>query len=571
MKTNVLAIAVAMGLGCLFSCTTPQPVELTNTSLIPAPVVFQGLSGSPFALDAQTPIAYSEVSLQKVAGLFADEVYAQAGIQLAVESNISSKKSNAIFLKLSTDVPAFNSLPRAIGVSAKDGNPADERYVLTITSKGVEVEATSAEGIYRGLSSLRQQINNGRAENATVFLTPLEIVDGPKIAWRGLSLDVSRYFSTASEVKQVIDMLALYKMNVLHFHITDNQGWRLEMKKYPRLTEVGSEMPNNGRKGGFYTQEAYKDLVQYAADRFITIVPEIDMPGHTAAVFASYPELKNAVNLKNLKFNIPGQALGALDPDDEKTMQFVEDVLTELAALTPGSYLNIGGDETFGMPEEKFVAFINKVRPMVHKLGKKMVGWQETSRADIGKGDVMQHWIYLDTQNVSEDNSELASMLPPEILKLLKETFAESAHDVGRGVEKGASVILSPSGFVYLDHRYKEASADPAQQAEQERLGLAAYPKQTVEEMFKWDPIHFNPLVKEENIAGVEAAIWCETIQSFSDLQFLVLPRLFGVAEKGWSGGQTEWDDYRVRLGSQSPMWEKAGWNYFKSSLVDWK
>lgn len=571
MKTNLLSLAVAMGLGFMLSCNTPQPVDLTNTTLIPAPVSFQGLSGSPFSLNAKTPIAYSDASLQKVAQQLSAEINIQTGISLAVESNVSSKKSNSIFLKLSPAVEAFSNLPQTIGLSAKEGNPADERYALTITSKGVEIEATSPEGIYRGVSSLRQLVNGGQKENAAINLTPLEIVDVPKIAWRGLSLDVSRYFSTMSEVKQVIDMLALYKMNVLHFHLTDNQGWRIEIKKYPRLTEVGSQMPNNNRKGGYYTQEQYKELVQYAADRYITIVPEIDLPGHTAAVFASYPELKNAVNLKNLKINIPGQALGALDPDDEKTMAFVEDVLTELAALTPGSYLNIGGDETFGMPEDKFIKFIDKVRPMVYKLGKKVVGWQETSRAAIGKGDVMQHWIYLNTESASEDNSELSSMLPPEILKLLKETFAEAAHDVARGVEKDASIILSPSGFVYLDHRYKEASADPSQEAEQSRLGLPAYPKQTVEEMFGWDPITFNPIIKEQNIAGVEAAIWCETIESFSDLQFLVLPRLFGVAEKAWAGGNTEWSDYRVRLGAQSPMWEKAGWNYFKSSLVDWK
>jgi len=570
MKTIVSSIVIAMGLGCMLSCNAPQPVDLKNTSLIPAPVEFQGLSGSPFSLNEKTPITYSDPSLQHVAQQLSNEIKAQTGLNLSVESTASTKKSRSIFLELNTNIPAFNTLPQAIGLSAKDGNPADERYILTITSKGIQITSTSPEGIYRGISSLRQLVNSGHKEGAIINLTPLEIVDAPKIAWRGLSLDVSRNFSTVAEVKKVIDMLALYKMNVLHFHITDNQGWRIEIKKYPKLTEVGSEMPNGTRKGGYYTQEEYKDLVQYAADRFITIVPEIDMPGHTAAVFASYPELKNAVNLKNLKINIPGQALGALDPDDEKTMAFVEDVLTEIAALTPGSYLHIGGDETFGMPEEKFVEFINKARPMVHKLGKKMVGWQETSRAAVGKGDVLQHWIYLNTEGMSDENSDLASMLSPEIIKMLRETFAEAAHDVERGINKDVSFILSPSGFVYLDHRYKEPSVDPAQTAEQERLGMPGYPKRTVEEMFKWDPINFNPLIKEQNIAGIEAAIWCETIESFSDLQFLILPRLFGVAEKGWSGN-TEWDDYRARLATQSPMWDKAGWNYFKSSLVDWK
>lgn len=572
MKKFLSAIVLAMAVGALFSCSSPEPVDLANTALIPAPFSFQGYSGSPFILNSGTPIAYSDESLEKTVRLFADEMSKQVGITLAVENAASGKKSKSIFLELSNAIPALSKLPQPSGVSPKDGNPADEQYVLNISSKGIHISATAPEGIYRGLTSLRQLANGAIAEGGTIELHPVEVVDGPRFAWRSMSYDVSRYFSEIPEVKQVFDMLALYKFNTVHMHLTDNQGWRIEIKKYPLLTKVGGNVPNNGRKGGFYTQEEYKDLVQYAADRFITIVPEIDLPGHTASVFASYPDFKNAVNLSHLKLNIPGQALGALDPDDEKAMQFVQDVYTELAAMTPGSYIHIGGDETFGMPEEKFVKFINKAIPMVKAVGKKVVGWQETSRADIGRGDLFQHWINMDMDAMNDSDSQLSSMLPPAIRKILLETFAESGKDAERAVSKNAMAITAPSSNSYLDTPYKETSSDPSQEANRQRLGMRAYPASTVEEFYSWDPTTYNEFIRKENIAGVEAAIWCETIESFADLQFLVQPRLSGSAEKAWSHNAVpDWADYKIRLGAQSPIWNKVGWKFFKSSLVDWK
>ncbi|MDR0430737.1 MAG: beta-N-acetylhexosaminidase [Tannerellaceae bacterium] len=572
MKRVMYMMAFAVGLIFFQSCVEAENVPLDNTSLIPAPYHLTGKSGSPFILDESTTITYSDASLQEVAHLLSGHLSKETGLPLKVENTPSAAKSKSIHLKVAPAINALEPLPQPIGISAKDGNPKDEFYTLSVSSNKIEIASTAIEGVYRGISSLRQIVNGSTKDANSFQIVSREMIDGPKFAWRGISFDVSRCFFDMHEVKQMIDMLALYKMNVLHWHLTDNQGWRVEIKKYPKLTEIGSQIPNGNRKGGYFTQEQYKEIIQYAADRFITVVPEIDMPGHTAAVFASYPELKNAVNLQNIKFNIPGQALGALDPDDENTMGFVEDVLTELAAMTPGSYLHIGGDETFGMPEDKFIMFIDKVRPMVHKLGKKMVGWQETSRASIGSGDLIQHWIYLNTEQAFEENDNLSSMLSPEFIEILKSTFAEAAHDVERALGKNAQIIMSPSGFVYLDHSYKETSTDPNQQAEADRLGMPAYPKQTVEEMFNWNPITFNPSIKPENIAGVECAIWCETIESFSDLQFLVLPRLSGVAEKAWSdNGTGDWNEYRVRLGSQAPLWQRFGWNYFKSSLVDWK
>ena len=227
-----------------------------------------------------------------------------------------------------------------------------------------------------------------------------------------------------------------------------------------------------------------------------------------------------------------------------------------------------------GLPKDKCGSFINKTREIVLKNGTKMVGWQETARADISEGDVIQHWIYLKQKN--EDSSKKKDNIPAEykeIMALFAEFMKEAPKDPGLGISKKAKVILSPSGYVYLDHKYLEPSADSTQNAEQERLGMAAYEKQTIQEMYDWDPMTFNPTVEnpQKDVAGIEAAIWCETITNFRDLQFLLMPRLAGFAEKGWSKVEyTHWDEYQVRLGAQAPLWEKADWNYFKSSLVDW-
>lgn len=462
----------------------------------------------------------------------------------------------------------------------RGGHLGNEAYTLSIEPEHIIIRGGDRGGVFYGLQTLFQlmppEVYGQSVASAPQPLTldAVSVKDGPRYAYRGAMLDVSRTFFDKQAVMQYLDWMSRHKLNKFHWHLTDDNGWRIEIKKYPELAEIGGQLPNNGRKGGYYTQEEFKDLVNYAKERFITIIPEVDIPGHTAAVFAAYPDFKNAVKFKT-KVNIPGQAFNALDVDDPKAMQFTEDVIAELAALAPGNYIHIGGDEAIGLPHDKFVRFINKTREIVLKNGKKMVGWQETARADISEGDVIQHWIYL--KQKSENSSKKKDNIPAEykeIMALFAEFMKEAPKDPGLGISKKAKVILSPSGYVYLDHKYLEPSADSTQNAEQERLGMAAYEKQTIQEMYDWDPMTFNPTVEnpQKDVAGIEAAIWCETITNFRDLQFLLMPRLAGVAEKGWSKVEnTHWDEYKVRLGAQAPLWEKADWNYFKSSLVDWK
>lgn len=518
----------------------PQEVTLTN--------------GNPFVLSPSTKIFYPEGNdkMKKNAEFLASYIKEITGYELATATGQPGKGISLV-------------------IDQSIQNP--EGYQLTVSDNGIRIAGSTDAGVFYGIQTLRKSIP-ATAQGMNVELPAATINDYPRFAYRGMMLDVSRHFFPVDSVKTYLDILALHNQNTFHWHLSDDQGWRIEIKKYPELAEIGGQLPNNGRKGGYYTQEEFKDLVNYANERFITIIPEVDIPGHTAAVFAAYPDFKNAVKFKT-KVNIPGQAFNALDVDDPKAMRFTEDVIAELAALAPGNYIHIGGDEAIGLPHDKFVRFINKTREIVLKNGKKMVGWQETARADISEGDVIQHWIYL--KQKSEDSSKKKDNIPAEykeIMALFAEFMKEAPKDPGLGISKKAKVILSPSGYVYLDHKYLEPSADSTQNAEQERLGMAAYEKQTIQEMYDWDPMTFNPTVEnpQKDVAGIEAAIWCETITNFRDLQFLLMPRLAGVAEKGWSKVEnTHWDEYRVRLGAQAPLWEKADWNYFKSSLVDWK
>ena len=516
----------------------PQEVTLTN--------------GNPFVLSPSTKIFYPEGNdkMKKNAEFLASYIKEITGYELATATGQPGKGISLV-------------------IDQSIQNP--EGYQLTVSDNGIRIAGSTDAGVFYGIQTLRKSIP-ATAQGMNVELPAATINDYPRFAYRGMMLDVSRHFFPVDSVKTYLDILALHNQNTFHWHLSDDQGWRIEIKKYPELAEIGGQLPNNGRKGGYYTQEEFKDLVNYANERFITIIPEVDIPGHTAAVFAAYPDFKNAVKFKT-KVNIPGQAFNALDVDDPKAMQFTEDVIAELAALAPGNYIHIGGDEAIGLPHDKFVRFINKTREIVLKNGKKMVGWQETARADISEGDVIQHWIYLKQKN--EDSSKKKDNIPAEykeIMALFAEFMKEAPKDPGLGISKKAKVILSPSGYVYLDHKYLEPSADSTQNAEQERLGMAAYEKQTIQEMYDWDPMTFNPTVEnpQKDVAGIEAAIWCETITNFRDLQFLLMPRLAGVAEKGWSKVEN-WDEYKVRLGAQAPLWEKADWNYFKSSLVDWK
>ena len=260
MKRITLAWALTL---CSFitfiACSSPDVGE-RSVSIIPAPAQMTVGEGT-FTIHPGIEIGYADESLKGMGELLSNEIEKLSGIKLA---SASDKESNCIIFLELTDPKEFADLPKAYGLSPKDSVPVDESYSLSIQKRNIYIKATTLEGIYRSITTLKQIVGgNLQPGGEKIYLPLLEVKDSPRFAWRGLSFDVSRCFFDPEEVKQVIDMVALYKMNVLHMHLSDNQGWRIEIKKYPELAEIGGQLPNNGRKVGYYTQEEFKDLVNY--------------------------------------------------------------------------------------------------------------------------------------------------------------------------------------------------------------------------------------------------------------------------------------------------------------------
>lgn len=378
----------------------------------------------------------------------------------------------------------------------------------------------------------------------------------------------------------IIDLLALYKANVLHLHLTDAEGWRIEIDAWPRLAEVGGQIAAKDRPGGYFSKAEFARIVRYAAERFITVVPEVEMPGHIAAAFRAYPELAgNGVDPATTNLD-RSPWFQTLHPDNPKVSGFLSDVLTEVADLTPGAFLHIGGDEALGMEPELYRRLMQQAREIVQGLGKRIVAWQETARAGVQRGDVTQVWLS-PTPDDLERLASVATTNPPEgfevppdnqeLMAALGETFKMAATDLNKALDQGASILISLQPFTYLDTKYREAPADTTHATDQERLGMPFYTPSTVEEFFCWEPATIRPELTEDRVAGVEAAVWCESVETYQDLLFLLLPRLPGVLEKGWAvamASDSVWEGYAPRLAAQAPIWARRGWPYFRSSEV---
>ncbi|MFF3409619.1 beta-N-acetylhexosaminidase [Streptomyces sp. NPDC002742] len=543
-----------------------------NHPLIPAPLRLGTPGGAAFPVTPGTTVACGP-ELAEAARVFVNDVARDTGLSLTVEPTAAVA---AIRVELVTDGPdaaELAALPKADGVRADDGDPTAERYGLEVQSTYVRVWAATAEGAHRGLTSLRQLLTAGLRPDGTAELPPLRVLDAPRYAWRGLSLDVARTFHDADQVVRVLDILSLHKLNVLHLHLTDDQGWRVPITGWPALTEVGGDGALGDRPGGWYSVEDIDRIVTHARQRFITVVPEIDMPGHCQAVFRSYPELAptGSAVVGPGPMPIP---IGTLDPERDITWRFVRDVLTDVARLFPGSaYLHLGGDEAFGMPDDAHASFVDRARDIALSLGRRAVGWQETARSAVGPEDVVQYWIEATEMRQVLDSGALTQLMPEPMAAVFTEMMAKAEHDVDRAAGKGARVLLSPTSHLYLDRPYAEPAADADGETRRARVGLPVYPPKTVEQSYDWDPDRAlaAATAAEATIAGVEAAVWCETVTSGEDLEFLLLPRLAGIAERAWSPADAgKWDDHRSRLAVQSAAWRCRGWTWFASTLVDW-
>jgi hexosaminidase len=418
--------------------------------------------------------------------------------------------------------------------------------------------------------TLAQLLSPDAAIGKPVTLSAMTIRDAPRFKWRGLMIDPARHFVPMPTLYAMVDQLAAQKMNVLHLHLTDDQGWRFEVPSRPALTEVGAAGALGDRPGGFYTQAELAELVAYAAERFVTVVPEIDMPGHTSAVFKAYPKLAPA-EIRTIDFgNGTSLPLSALEPGRPETWAFVEDVLDAVVPQFPQSaYVHIGGDEAWGMSDQDHAAFVDKAAALVRARGKRVVGWQEIARGAIEPDDVAQYWISIDLDAMdSGDRPEP----PAELLPIIVEHFQKAKGDAPKALAAGARLIASPTTWVYFDRPHGDASSDPAQEEARKRLGLEFYGPATLRDGISWDPVENTPgVTSPDQLVGVEAAIWCETILTSDDLELLLLPRLPGAAEKAWSQQtSTDWPEYAGRLGRQSAAWQRRTWTWLRSTEVDW-
>jgi hexosaminidase len=418
-----------------------------------------------------------------------------------------------------------------------DPNTAQEGYRLDVTPTQVIIRATTAAGYFNGTATLRQLLPpkaEAKKKQQPPWTVPgVSVLDHPRYHHRGAMLDVARHFFTPDQVKRYVDQVAAFKINYFHLHLSDDQGWRLEIKSWPELTRTGGSTEVGGRKGKlYYTQEQYRDLVRYAAARGITVIPEFDMPGHTNAALASYAEL-NCDGRKRPLYTGTEVGFSSLCINKEITYRFVDDVVREVAAITPGQYFHIGGDEAHSTPDADFVTFMNRVLPIVKKYGKTTTGWHEFIKTTTDTAPVPQFW-----------------------------GTTTSNPDVAAAAQRGNKILMSPANRVYLDMKY-----DKNTELGQDWAGLVE-----VKDAYDWNPGAYLDGVSENSVRGVEAPLWTETIRTSADIEYMAFPRLPVAAELGWSPASAHnWDRFAPRLGAQAPRWRVQGINFHPSPQVPWK
>ena len=514
---SLFSMLLIIALMLQVSCSEKTPSDLTKASIIPKPVSISS-TGEYFALKPNTTIYVMGESSEilNIGHYLADRLKPSTGYDLNVRSTFKDPGRGAIILTIS-------------GVG---GNTKEESYELIITKKQVRLSAGTHEGLFRGIQTIRQLLPAGiemagRQEGPWKIATGT-ISDYPEYSYRGAMLDVARHFFSVDDVRRFIDFLAYYKMNKLHLHLSDDQGWRIEIKSWPNLTLHGGSKQVGGGNGGFYTQEQYSAIVDYAKECYITIVPEIDMPGHTNAALASYPELNCDGKAREL---YTGTEVGfsTLCTGKEITYKFIDDVVREIAAITPGPYFHIGGDESHVTKLSDYIPFVERVQEIVAKHGKQAIGWDEIANAKLKQNSIAQHWA--------------------------------NAENANKAVKQGARLLMSPANKAYIDMQYNKST----------KLGLhwAAYIE--VDAAYNWDPATLVQGIGKENIAGIEAPLWTETITNIDEIEYMVFPRLPGIAEIGWTPASLRnWDEFKIRLGKHGERFDAMGIDYYKSPLVEW-
>ncbi|MBV0894220.1 family 20 glycosylhydrolase [Microbacterium sp. NC79] len=508
-----------------FVATTPSLVPFPE-SLAPAP---------PVHLTGMSRVV-APAGLQREAQCLANAIAARTGLELVVTDSADMTSGDIVF-RLETDAPL-----------------SVEAYRIDTTDGVVEVTAFASAGAFWAAQTVRQLLSH---DHDGWFITGARIADAPRYAYRGVMLDVARHFFGVDDVKRYIDAMSGYKYNVLHLHLTDDQGWRLQSESFPQLTEKASATAALGDRGGFYTQADYAEIVAYAASRHMTVVPEIDVPGHTHAVTVAYPEFTKPTAImdsvtdtaKLFQQDLPihgesyvGWCVGfsSLKIDDPATDAFVREIFREVAAATPGPYVHLGGDESLGTTDEDFAAFIAMASRAVAETGKTPIAWHEAGKAPgLAAGTIGQYWGYLQPQPGYDDEARAF-------------------------VTNGGSLILSPADVSYLD--MKPTADHP--------LGLIwANGPTSVESAYTWEPTDIISGVPASAIIGVEAPLWTESARTMDDVFTLAFPRAAAVAEIAWSpqdAPERTWDSFRARVASHASAWQSEGITFHNSEEISW-
>ncbi|QEC68179.1 family 20 glycosylhydrolase [Panacibacter ginsenosidivorans] len=455
-------------------------------------------------------------------------------------------------------------------LSATDNTIGNEGYKLSVTSKAVTISANKPAGLFYGMQTLLQLLPPSIESKTTVANTNwtipcVEITDEPRFGWRGMMFDVSRHFFTKAEVKQFIDDMVKYKYNLLHWHLTDDEGWRIEIKSLPKLTEVGAWRVNREGKwantgnpfpnepktyGGFYTQDDIKEVIQYAKERYVTILPEVDVPGHSLAALASYPELSCTPGPYEVSSGAPfmnwfnGGHEGLIDntlcPANEKVYDFLDKVFTEVAQLFPFEYIHMGGDETaknFWAKSDQIKAlmqkenlkdmnevqsyFVKRVEKIVESKGKKLIGWDEILEGGLAPSANVMSWRGM------KGGITAAKM--------------------------GHQVVMTPTDFVYMDYVQGEPSVE-----------APVYASLRLNKAYQFEPVPDG--VDPKLILGGQANLWTEQIQRYRTVQYMMWPRSLATAECLWSPKEKKnWNDFANRVQNQFPRMDAAGIRYARS------
>ena len=545
MNNNLKSIALAMTIGLLFAQCTPAPTAQANYEVIPMPQsITLSNSDNQFVLHSGTLISYTSGNedMARNAQFLQTYLTDQLGYTLRIEPGIASE---GIVLKLNE-------------------GQASEGYTITVDADRVLVEATSPAGIFYGIQTIRKAVP---VEMGAVVGLPAGIItDAPRFAYRGAHLDVCRHFFSVDSVKTYIDMLVLHNMNKFHWHLTEDQGWRMEIKQFPKLTEIGSV--RNGtmiRKdwnsndsiqyGGFYTQDECREIVKYAADRYITVIPEIDMPGHMVAAVTAYPELGCTGGPYEVR-TIWGVSEELLCAGNEKVYDFVDKVLDEVMDVFPSKDIHIGGDEcpktewekcpkcqskikALGLKkddrftaEQKLQAYFTKhVDEYLTKHGRNAIGWDEILEGGVSENATVMSWR-------GESGGIEAARLKHR-------------------------VIMTPNTYCYFDY-YQSKDCD------NEPFAIGGF--LPIKHVYDYEPLPANLTPEEQSyIWGVQCNVWTEYIPTFSHVQYMMLPRGAALSEVQWSLPEAK--DYEKFKNERLPrlikIYELYGYNYSRRIYVD--